>query len=304
MCTMGPTPNLLDRRRFLARSAAAVAAIAFAPALLTACGSGNDDTLAKARRNGNISLGIAGEVPYGYYAPDGRPTGEGPEVARAVFGALGVPAVHAAQVPFGSLIDSLIAGRFDVVAAGMNITPSRCEQAAFSIPDYTAPVAFLVPKGNPRHLASFDDVKRANLRVAVLEGAVEHGFANDAGVPDTQISVLKSQDDLLAAVTSGSADCAALTNISLNSLVRQHPTDPVEVTKGFFPTKSGTKVVTAGGFVFRKQDTNLVREFDRVLKRLHDDGSWLRIVEPFGFTADNLPGSDVSTCRNQAVLLQ
>jgi polar amino acid transport system substrate-binding protein len=289
-----------SRREFLTRSAAFGAIAAAGPAVLAACSSSSTTTssqghLSSLQKSGTVKVGIAGEKPYGYTDSNGRVTGESAEVARAVFGALGVRTLQASQVDFNSLIPGLNAGQFDVVTAGMFITPARCANAAFSDPDYTAPEAFLVPKGNPQGVTTYQDVARKNLSLGVLSGAVEQGYAQQSGIPNGQIQVFSSQNDLLQAVESKRVNAASLTNISLNSVVKDNPGANVEVTKPFFPVVNGKQNISAGGFVFRKGDTALVNSFNQQLKTLHGNGKWLQIVQPFGFTQENVPGPDVTT---------
>lgn len=295
-----------SRRDLFRRGAMVGAAALGGPALLSACTQvpsgggggqeGGSSTLDRVRQAGTITVGIANEAPYGFTDEQGTVTGESVEVARAVLGALGVGEVEAITVDFGELISGLTLSRqFDMVTAGMFITPQRCEAAAFSAPDYTAPTAFLVPQGNPAGIASFDQVRDQDLRIAVLNGAVEQGYASDTGIAEGQIQVLGDQNALLQAVTAGRSDCAALTNISLNDVVSKNPGAPVEVTAGFFPTIDGTQVVSAGGFVFRRGEDDILDAFDAELAALHSSGEWLEIVTPFGFTQDNLPGADVTT---------
>jgi polar amino acid transport system substrate-binding protein len=300
------TQRSWSRRDFLRRAAAAGAVAIGGPAVLSACsqvpqsGGGaaaGGGTLARARDAGTIKVGIANEAPYGFTDESGKVTGESVEVGRAVLGALGIKDLQATTVEFGSLIPALNASQFDMVTAGMFINPDRCANASFSAPDYTAPTAFLVPTGNPKGVATFDDVKNKNLRLAVLSGAVEQGYAQKSGIPDGQIQVFDTQNTLLQAITAGRADAAALTNISLNDVVRKNPGAAVEVTPGFFPTVDGKQTVSAGAFVFRKGDDEFVNAFNTELAKLHDSGRWLEIAGPFGFTKDNVPGGDVTTER-------
>ncbi|MFI0470462.1 MULTISPECIES: ectoine/hydroxyectoine ABC transporter substrate-binding protein EhuB [Saccharopolyspora] len=283
------------RRDFLKGSCAAAGALVLGGCARTGGGGAGGDPLEAARSSGTIQVGIAGEAPYGFTDAAGRVTGEAPEVARAVFRGLGVNDVQASQVDFNQLIPALNAGKFSVVAAGMFITPERCKNAAFSIPDYLAPTAFLVPRGNPEGVATFEDVVRKKLQLAVLSGAVEKGYAQRLGVPDSQVQVFDTQNALLQAVLNKRAYCAALTNISLNDVVKKNPGAQVEVTKGFTPVINGKAEVQAGAFVFRSSDTALRDAFNIELKKLHDSGEWVRITEPFGFTSDNLPPADVTT---------
>jgi polar amino acid transport system substrate-binding protein len=212
-----------------------------------------------------------------------------------VLQAMGIGDVQAEQVDFGSLIPALNANRYDMVCAGMNITPERCGQAAFSIPDYSALTAFLVPAGNPQQVATFEDVASKGLPLAVLSAAVEQGYAETSGVPAGNISVYDDQNALLQAVTSGRAYAAALTDISLKWLAGKNPGAGVEVTEGFTPTENGQEVVSAGGFVFRQADNDLREAFNTELQKAHDDGRWLAAASPFGFSEDNLPADGLTT---------
>ncbi|HVL85553.1 MAG TPA: ectoine/hydroxyectoine ABC transporter substrate-binding protein EhuB [Pseudonocardia sp.] len=296
-----------SRRDFFRRTAIAGAVAMGGPVLLSACqqvpqggepGAAGGGTLERVRQAGTITVGIANEAPYGFTNEQGEVTGESVEVARVVLDRLGIPELNAVTVDFGALISGLTLSRqFDMVTAGMFITPERCQQAAFSIPDYTAPTAFLVPQGNPNGLATFDDVRDQNLRIAVLNGAVEQGYAADSGISEGQITVLADQNALLQAVTAGRVDCSALTNISLNDVVSRNPSAGVEVTPGFFPVINGEEIISAGAFVFRPGEDDILDAFNTELAAIHESGQWLQIVQPFGFTQDNLPGPEVTTER-------
>lgn len=288
-----------SRRDFLRRASVLGAAAVGGPALLSACesassGSGTD-ALSLAKKNGYINVGIAGEIPYGYTDKSGKVTGEAPEVARAIFKNLGVPQLRAKQVDFDSLIQSLDAGDFDMVAAGMDILGKRCKAAAFSVPDYQALVAFLVPKGNPKKIMNFDDVKKSGVKIAGEVGAVETTYATSSGVPASQIQSFSTPDEMLSAVTTGRVYAAMLTDISLKSLAQQNPSANVEVTPGFKPVVGGKPVAEVGGFVFRKNETSLLSAFNAQLTKMHANGQWAQIVKPFGFTSANIPPANVTT---------
>lgn len=272
------------RRDFLRRGATAGALAVAGPSLLAACASGG------------FKVGIANEAPYGFTDPSGKVTGESVEVARAVFKAMGIEEIQAETVDFSALIPGLISNRFEVVTAGMFIRPDRCAAAQFSDPDYTAQSALLVPKGNPKGLKTYAEVKATGARLAVLSGAVEKEDAVKSGVPESQLQSFDTQNTLLQAVTAGRADAGALTTFSLQDVVKKNPGAAVEVTPGFFPVINGQEQIAAGAFVFRKGDQR-VNQFNAELKRLHQSGEWVRIVEPFGFTAENIPKPDVTTAR-------
>lgn len=286
------------RRDFLRIGAVGGAAAVGGPAVLAACSkvpdSGAGGTLQRIKDAGSIKVGIAGEVPYGY-TENGEVTGEAPEVAKAVYKAMGIDNVEATQVEFGQLIPALNAGQYDMVAAGMAILPDRCKNAQFSDVDYVTPTALLVPKGNPEQINNFDDIKAKGVAIAVLSGTVEEAVAQKLGIPADKIQPYEGQPEMLQALLDNRAYAGALTDISLRRMVADNPSAPLEVTKGFVPVVDGKKQLQAGGFVFRKGDDDLVEQFNTELTKLHDNGEWLRIVQPFGFTEDNLPPKDVTT---------
>jgi polar amino acid transport system substrate-binding protein len=282
----------LSRRSLLT----GVAALGGAAAL-EGCGPRAGSALERMRADGVARIGIAGERPYGYSAADGTVSGVAPEVARAVLAGVGVGGIEAVQVPFADLLDGLLAGQFDVVAAGTTITPPRCARVAFSRPDFLAPLAFLVPAGNPRGIGTFDGVRRAGITVGVLAGSAEEEYARAAGVPPASIRTYDGQSTLFRAVAAGEVPAAALTRISLLDELARNPGMPVEVTPGVpaLVDAGGRRIVPVGAFAFRPGDADLRTAFDAGLAELHTSGRWLDIVRPFGLAAENVPPADLTT---------
>ena len=283
---------MISRRRLLALALPAGAAVA--------CGQPSGTTLERARAAGAIRIGISGERPYSYADAEGRVTGAQPEVARAVLDRIGVSELDAVQVPFHELIPRLREGQFDLVAAGMTVTPARCREVAFTRPDFVAFPAFLVREGNPRRIDSFRDVARSDVRLAVLDGAAEIGYARAAGVPDDRLEIVSSQSELFRRVADERAPAGVLTRISLVDELRRNPGSGVEVTDAVEPVVDGRRIVPGAAFAIRIGENDLLAAFDRELAALQASSEWLRITEPFGFTRENLPPPDLTTealCR-------
>jgi polar amino acid transport system substrate-binding protein len=246
-----------------------------------------DSTLERARKNGYIRVGFANEAPFGYATPEGKLTGEAPEVAKAVLKKMGIPTVDGVLTEFGSLIPGLLAGRFDMIAAGMFITPKRCEQIRFSEPSYGIGQAFLVKKGNPKNVKDYGSIaKGKGLKLAVMAGAVEGGYARESGVDPSQLVVLPDQISLVKAIQAGRADAAALTALSIAEMARK--SEGVESTEPF-GTVAGKSVVGHGGFGFRKDDKDLADAFDAELKAFIGSPEHIGLVTPHGFGKGFLP---------------
>lgn len=289
----------LDRRGFLTlASACGVAGV------LTACsrtevgtGAPKEDAglLAKLREQGFVRVGFAGEAPYGFQDGDDL-AGEAPTLHREVFRALGVRELRPTLTEFGSLIPGLLAGRFDVVSAGMSITPERCAKVIFSEPEFVSPTALMVPKGNPKRLTDFSSCARAGATVGVLTAAVEASYAKAAGVPDGSVKTLAKQQDGLDALLAGRVDAFALTGISLRWLARTNRDAAVEVATPFVPVVDGVKQWSAGGAVFRPGARSLRDAFDRELARITGDpGRYVGLIGRYGFTAQEAPPRSLRT---------
>jgi polar amino acid transport system substrate-binding protein len=281
------------RRGFLltAASLAAGPTLLAAPALA-------EDSLERIKKQGFIRVGFANEAPFGYATPDGKLTGEAPEVAKAVLAKIGITEVDGVLTEFGSLIPGLLAGRFDIIAAGMFINPKRCAQINFSEPSYGIGQAMLVKSGNPKGIKDYSTIKaNGDLKLAVMAGAVEGGYAADVGIPESQLVVLPDQSSMLAAVQSGRADAAALTALSIADMAKKG--DGVESTKPFGEV-NGKSVKGHGGFGFRKGDTSLYEAFNNELKKFIGSPEHIKLVTPFGFGADYLPNKTMEQlCKGE-----
>jgi polar amino acid transport system substrate-binding protein len=294
------TDSTWTRRDLLRFSAIAAGAVA-APGLVAGCsrtttgqGGAGGGLLARSKQRGYITVGFAGEQPYAFQK-GGTLTGEDPAVHKAIWNSLGVKELRGVQVDFGQLIPGLNANRFDVVAAGMFILPERCAQAAFSEPVYCAPEAFLVPKGNPKQISTYETVAKAGINLGVLPGAVEGIQAKKLGVPDKKIIEVASQRDGLAALDAGRIQAFGLTSISLRNLLLQNPGSNVELTQPFTPVIDGKKQQGCGGAVFRKADNDAREAFNGELAKLKQSGKLLQLIQPFGFGPETVPPSDTTT---------
>ncbi|MCW8355211.1 MAG: ectoine/hydroxyectoine ABC transporter substrate-binding protein EhuB [Marinomonas sp.] len=264
-----------------------ISLMSFSAALLTFSVSAN--TLDKIQSEGAVTIGVANEVPYGYTTPDGKPAGEAPSIAVHVLNDLGVDNVNVVVTEFGSLIPGLRAGRFDVIAAGMYITPKRCKQILFSNPTYSIGEGFLVKNGNPQALNGYDSIDVNDVKLGVMSGSVEYGYARDFGIAMNKIVTLPDYPSGVAALKSGRIDALAGTSLTMASLAQKD--DRVELAQPFTPLMiKGESVKGYGGFGFRPADTALRDAFNENLTVFIDTKEHIAMVEPYGFGKHTSPG--------------
>lgn len=242
--------------------------------------------LQQLRARGTVRLGIAGEQPYGYIGKDGEITGSAPAIATRIFKRLGVERVEPFPTEFGSLIFGLNSLQFDVVAAGMYINPERCEQVLFADPEYQMKDAFIVRKGNPKNLRSYEDIARTGAHMATGIGYAEIDYAKEEGVK--KIDTLPDQLAGLLAVEQGRVDVFAGTAVTVRNVVEQTGSTKVEATDEVTPIVDGKPVVDVGGFAFRSTERNLRDAFNRELHKMKRSGELLEVMRPFGFTKDQM----------------
>ena len=250
-----------------------------------------ETTLERIQRTGEIRIGYANEAPFAYTKPDGSVTGESPEITRVIFKTIGVTQVHAVLTEWGGLIPGLLAGRFDVIAAGMYVTPERLQQVSFTDPHYQIGDTLLVAKGNPRKLNSYASiVADKRVKLAIMSGTAEYGYARAAGVPDAQIMQVPNTIAQLQAVRTGRAQAAVGTQLTMRDLDVKGGSR-VEAITDF---KDDPAHIGYGALAFRKDDQDLRDAVNAALKSWLGSEEHLALVAPFGFDSSNLTSKTVA----------
>lgn len=240
-----------------------------------------------ARYPDGLRLGYAAEAPYAFVDEHGRVTGAIPELARHVADRLGLP-VTFVQTDFGSLLDQLEEGRYDVVASGLFITAQRAQRVRFSTPTFQAADAALVRRGNPRRLHSLDDVRTAGAAVVVLAASVEEALVRRAGIPPERTIAVPDAAAARRALESGDADLFLNSEPTVQWMSRRDAAGTFEVAAPFIADASSADA-HVGGFAFRLGDDALVAAWNRVLGTVVGTPAHVALIEPFGFTRRSLP---------------
>lgn len=252
------------------------------------------DTLERVKSSGEIRVGFAGERPYSYRDESGRVTGESAEIARHVINEIAPDAqIEWVQTEFGELIPSLRSGAIDVAAAGMFITPERCEQVAFSEPTYVVGEAFAVLDGNPKEIASFETISAdERTKVGLIAGTVEYNYALVTGIPADRALLYRDFEKAVEGLKAGEVDAVALTALTAQNMAADDPA--LGATEQFFPSLDGEVARGYGGFAFRKEDAALRDAFQQELDTFLDSPQHWELVAPFGFTPAMAPDQSAS----------
>lgn len=243
------------------------------------------DTLDKIKSSSSVRIGYANETPFAYTATDGSVTGESPEIVEQIFQQMGIETIKPVLTEWGSLIPGLRASRFDLIAAGMYITPERCKQVLFTDPHYQLKDTLLVKAGNPKQLGSYEDIARdESVKLAIMSGTVNLNYARKAGIKDSQIVQVPDTTSQLQAVRTGRADAAVGTQLTMRGLADKAG-DQVEATTDFKDDPANTGY---GALAFRPEDKALRDAVNAELKKWLGSDAHLKTVEPFGFDRSNI----------------
>ena len=239
------------------------------------------DTLDNLKEQGFARIAIANEPPFTAVAADGKVSGAGPEVARAVFKRMGIDDVVASISEYGAMIPGLQARRFDAVTAGLFMKPERCRAVAYSQPILCDGEALAVKKGNPSNFQSYADIAaNADAKIGAPGGGTEERLALEAGVPRERVIVVPDGQSGIKMLQDGRIDAYSLPILSIQDLLKKASDPNIEMIG---PVKNAP--VYCDGAAFRKQDTALRDAFDKELAALKQSGEFAKIVEPYGFSA-------------------
>jgi polar amino acid transport system substrate-binding protein len=281
----------LTKRVFLAGMAMA-AALTAGIDLATA-----DALMDKVKAGEPIRIGFANEVPWAYPGENNEPLGFANAHAVGVLQEMGIEKIEPVVTEWGGLIPGLKANRFDVITGGMYILGSRCENVNFAEPMGVFGDAFIVPKGNPKNLQTYQDIKNADAVLATGAGYNIVEVAKKEGIPDGNIMQVPGPTEILAAVKAGRADAGGVTFFTAQNLAKESG-GAVEVTD---PSKLPEWTLNWVGIAFRKSDTDFLKAFNEAQSKYLGSEAMLEAVAPYGYTKDQLPG-DVTTeyaCANR-----
>ncbi|MEX0343360.1 MAG: transporter substrate-binding domain-containing protein [Rhizobiaceae bacterium] len=244
-----------------------------------------------------IRIGFANEVPWAYPGENNKPIGFANAHALGVLNAMGYTNIEPVVTEWGGLIPGLQANRFDIITGGMYILKSRCENVNFAEPMGVFGDAFLVAKGNPKGIETYQDIKSSGAVLVTGAGYNVVEAAKKEGVEEGNIMQVPGPTEILAAVKSGRADAGGLTAFTAANLAKESG-GALEVTD---PSKLPEWTFNWVGIAFRKGDTEFLKAFNEAQAKYIGSEEMLKAVGEYQYTEAQLPG-DATTeyaCANR-----
>ncbi|MCW2306972.1 ectoine/hydroxyectoine ABC transporter substrate-binding protein EhuB [Rhodobium gokarnense] len=243
-----------------------------------------------------IRLGFANEIPWAYPGENNKPLGFANAFTIGVLKTMGYENIEPVVTEWGGLIPGLKANRFDVITGGMYILKSRCENIAFSDPMGKFGDAFIVPKGNPKGISNYQDIKEKDAVFVTGAGYNSIEAAKKEGVPDANVMAVPGPTEILAAVRAGRADAGGVTYFTALNLAKE--ADDIEVTD---PSALPDWTLNWVGIGFRDADKDFLEKFNEAEAKYLGSEQMMKDVAEYGYTESQLPGDKTTewVCNNR-----
>lgn len=227
-------------------------------------------------------------APYAYVNESNELVGTDVEILEAVLEKMGGKVGEAKATEWGALIPGVKTERFDVVAAGMFVTPKRCAEVRFSEPTFGIKQSFAVLKGNPHDIRNYESIRDMELKVGAVAGSAQVGYAETAGIASENIVQLPDNPTGVAALQAERIHAWAVSAPGVRQILKGTGGESVEASP-LFDTVGGEPAVSHGAFAFRKEDSEFVNAFNETLTEFIGSDAHIAIMRKHDMTADELP---------------
>ena len=207
------------------------------------------------------------------------------------------------------MIPALLMRKFDVIMAGMSITPEREKTITFSQGYATEPATLAVMKGSslegmdtPQSInlnLSGSDVKKAlktitgalaGKTVCTQTGTIHQNFLDSGDVGNVNVRTYKTQDEVNLDLTSGRCDVALAAKASFVEYAEASGKAVVTVgpnlAGGAFGNGVGVGVRQGGDDAIGKRDAKLLKDFNKAIDKARKKGIISKLaIKHFGFDA-------------------
>jgi cystine transport system substrate-binding protein len=268
---------LARTRTILGLAAASAAVIALAACSSGESGSGSGPDAAGDEyglvQAGTLTVATEGTYrPFSYHEDGaGDLVGYDVEVAEAVAEKLGLE-IAFEETQWDAIFAGLDAGRFDVIANQVSITPEREEQYLFSAP-YTVSRGVIVVNEGDTSISSFDDLEGKTTAQSLTSNWNE--LATESGA---NVEAVEGWAQSVALLQQGRVDATINDELTFLDYVNTTPDAAIEVA-------AETEDTSESAFAFTQDKEALVEAIDEALAELREEGVLAELGEKY-FGAD------------------
>ena len=208
----------------------------------------------------------------------GKLSGIGVEAIELVAQKLGLKVEWTEEVGWGTMIEGLQTGRYDLIATPIWTNANRAKVVDFAKPLFFSPVyAYVSPRNSVQSTESLSWLNSPSHTIATIDGETGEIIAQE-DFPQAKTSSLPQLSDvsqLLLNVSTGKAEVAFVEPAVAVEFLK-HNKGAVKVFSEDQPVR-----VFSNCWMFRRNQTEFKAMIDTVLDQLHNSGAINRIVAKF-----------------------
>lgn len=201
------------------------------------------------------------------YTENGKRVGFDVELIEAIAKVLNRK-VEWTDIDFKGLVPGLVAKRFDVAASAIYITDERRKVVDFTDPYYPGGLVIMTKKGD-QTIKGPDDLK--GKKVSVQVGTKSVNFLKETFPATERVEVEKNQE-MFQLVEVGRADAAVTGKPAAKLYAR---------ARGTLQVVDKQLTVEEYGYALRKDEPQLLKQFNDALKKLKADGTYDKLVAKY-----------------------
>ena len=224
----------------------------------------------------SILVGVDGAfAPFTYIDDSGKLIGFDVDIINSIGKNLGYK-VTIKPMPFDGIIPALMSDSIDVIISGFTISPERAKKVDFSDPYYLCGLTYLVPKADKDKYPDFTKLDGKDIGVQI--GTTGALFAQKH-LKNSKIKQFNSPPDTYMEL--GNGGCSAVINdMPVNDFFLTSHKD-----SGFVSLHIDRDVDKEYyGIAVSKNHPEMLKEMNRGLKLLHENGEFSRISDKwFGY---------------------
>jgi len=210
--------------------------------------------------------------PFSMVGPDGKATGFDVDSMKWIAKNQGFE-VEFLPIAWDGIIPALLAGKIDLVYAGMTITEERKEKVNFSKPYWTVNQMVVVKEGSP---ITLDQVKNGSVVIGTQRGCtaaiwIDENLVNQSLMPAQNLKLYDNTPLAVDDLVSGRIDAVMYDSTVMNDIIAGKPVAKI----GMVETNEDF------GIAVRKEDTELLEKLNSGLEKLMASPDWEALKQKY-----------------------
>jgi polar amino acid transport system substrate-binding protein len=227
-----------------------------------------------------IVLGIVPDFPWTYQDEKTKEyKGLDVSIVKEALRRLGIGKVSYQIMPFDSLIPALQAKRIDVIVDNIHENEGRLKVIDFTGPAFWYGAAVAVPKGNPKHIKTWEDLGG---KVAGTYRGTFYQPIMEARKDLKELKLFTTSDVEFADLAAGRVDAIVDDDIKMLQFIKAHPGINMELTDIALPANVQLGYAR---YAVRKADVDLNHALTRAIMEMRADGTITKYLMETGLPA-------------------